>query len=626
MQTAQLFPYDKIRDGQSAFLNDVHDAVAKNKCLIAHAPTGLGKTAAALSPALEYALKNDLTVFFLTSRHTQHLIAVETLKQIRKKHGVKFGVVDIVGKKHMCSQEGADALFSSQFYEYCRSMKEQGGCRFYLNLKKEHGLSKDSAEFLEVMKSEPMDAEHLTSTAKKYNICPYEAAILAAQKAQVIIADYNHIFNPQIRENFLKKTAKALDDSIIIVDEGHNLPDRMRDMLTESISSISVERAIKESRKFSETEEQNFLIDFRDEMSRLAAGSQPEKIVRKEEVLSALKGYDFEKVMSQLEVAAEQIRESEKQSFIGSVAGFISAWKEGDDTGYARILCRKYSSRGEIVTLNYECLDPSIGSGRVMHEARSVILMSGTLIPTKMYKDTLGFPEGTIEKEYRSPFPQANRLPIIVPGVTTQFTKRTSEQYELLAAVCVASANEIPGNTAIFFSSYSMMNELYKHIYGKVNKAVFKEEQNLSSEGKKKLLQEFKRAYLQGGLLLAVIGGSFNEGIDLPGEFLNGVIIVGLPLTEPDLHTKKLIEYYDSKYKKGWDYGYVYPAFTKAMQSAGRCIRSGTDRGVMVFVDERYGWSNYYRCFPKELNPKITTHYKDYIKEFFSNTQKRLEL
>ena len=118
-------------------------------------------------------------------------------------------------------------------------------------------------------------------------------------------------------------------------------------------------------------------------------------------------------------------------------------------------------------------------------------------------------------------------------------------------------------------------------------------------------------------MLLAVSTGNFGEGIDLPGDFLKGVVIVGLPLEKPDLETKELIEYYEEKYGKGFDYGYIFPAITKCLQNAGRCIRSETDRGVIVFLDERFAWENYLRCLPIDMGFKITKMYEDRIGRFF---------
>ena len=140
---------------------------------------------------------------------------------------------------------------------------------------------------------------------------------------------------------------------------------------------------------------------------------------------------------------------------------------------------------------------------------------------------------------------------------------------------------------------------------------------NIPKDEKSKLLADFKMTFIRGGLLLAVVGGNFHEGVDLPGNLLSGVIIVGLPLGQPDLTTKQLIAYYDEKYRKGWDYGYIFPAFVKAMQCAGRCIRSENDRGVIAFIDDRYSWPKYYACFPKGYNPTITVNFSAAIKEFF---------
>jgi len=144
------------------------------------------------------------------------------------------------------------------------------------------------------------------------------------------------------------------------------------------------------------------------------------------------------------------------------------------------------------------------------------------------------------------------------------------------------------------------------------------EKQNLSKEEKEKILEEFKSNKDKGAVLLAVAAGNFGEGIDLPGDFLKGVVIIGLPLEKPDLETKELIDYYEEKYGKGFDYGYIFPAITKCLQNAGRCIRSETDKGVIIFLDERFAWENYHRCLPEDMDFKISKVYEDRISSFFN--------
>ncbi|MFQ5475193.1 MAG: helicase C-terminal domain-containing protein, partial [Candidatus Nanoarchaeia archaeon] len=93
--------------------------------------------------------------------------------------------------------------------------------------------------------------------------------------------------------------------------------------------------------------------------------------------------------------------------------------------------------------------------------------------------------------------------------------------------------------------------------------------------------------------------------------------VVGLPLQKPNLETNALINYYDKKFGKGWDYGYVFPAFQRTLQSAGRCIRSETDRGIVMFLDERYVWSRYASNFPKDWRMIVSRDYLSKIRDFF---------
>jgi len=597
-------------------IEDVHHAVSSGKNLIAHAPTGMGKTSAVLAPALAVALEKGLTVFFLTSRHTQHAIAVETLRLIKEKHNTKFSVVDMVGKKNMCARSEVEAFQSSHFYEYCKSLRDADNCDFYLNFRKDNRLTASSKNVLKFINSLPAHTEAVVNVSKQQLVCPYEIAAFAAKDASVIITDYNYIFNSKIRESFFRRNSKALKDAVIIVDEAHNLPGRVREMLTERLSTLILDRAIKEAEKWDEIGVKEFLAELSNGMLQLATA--PELEISKEQLLAVVERYDLNVVLERMGKAAETVREDEQQSLIGSVADFLSNWMGGGE-GFARILNVRESARGKTVVVSHHCLDPSVATKGVIEEAHSVVMMSGTLTPTSMYRDILGFPSDTVLKEYGNPLPRENRLSLIVKGATTKFSSRSAQQFMKIAEICADAASSIQGNLAIFFPSYFLMGQIHVYLHEKLSKKVFKEHQGMSKSAKQQLLKEFKQESLKGGVLLAVIGGSFSEGIDLPGNFLNGVVVVGLPFVQPDLCNKALISYYEKNFGKGWDYGYVFPAFTKALQSAGRCIRSETDRGVIVFVDERYTWPSYYRCFPSDLAPRTTAFYQQAINEFFAN-------
>ena len=242
-----LFPYEKIRKIQEDMLKEVADTVKNRANLIAHAPTGLGKTIAALGPCLKHAIDKHLTIFFLTSRHTQHKIAIDTLKAIKEKSNIKFKVIDLIGKRHMCLQPGIETLSSSEFSEYCKYQIENGQCNFYANIKSNNKLSFETESTIKEINSKISDVEEVKNICEKNKICPYEASCILGQKADVIICDYNHLLNPSIRENLLERINKDLGNGIVIIDEAHNLPDRIRNILSEQISTLVIDYAIKET-------------------------------------------------------------------------------------------------------------------------------------------------------------------------------------------------------------------------------------------------------------------------------------------------------------------------------------------------------------------------------------------
>jgi len=614
-----LFPYSKIREGQDNLVRAIHDAVENKKNIIVHAPTGIGKTAAVLSPALSYAVKNKLTVFFLTSRHTQHKIAVDTLKLIKEKFNQKITAIDLIGKRWMCPVKGADKLSSAQFVDYCKAQKEEGKCEFYSNTIKKNKLTVIAKKILsEIQNKLPLDVEDVIKLCSKEKLCPYELSLILANKADVIIADYYYLFNPLINALFFKKSKKNLENSIIIVDEAHNLGPRIRNLLTVKVSNWIIKYAIKEAKKFDKKELIGKLAWMQDVLVKLGADLNygEEKLVAKKEFADKInQHYDYDELTAELEFAAEEVLQKQKKSFLGQIGNFLSNWT-GQEEGFTRILSFKKIKNQPFLSLSYRCLDPSLVSKSIIDNAHSVIAMSGTLTPTSMYKDILGFGNAE-EKSYKNPFPLKNRLSLIIPKTTTKYSLRNEQQYKKISFLLSDIVKVVPGNCALFFPSYSLRDSVNKYFSLFCSRHTILEKPNLNKKEKESLLREFKEYKDEGAVLSAVINGSFAEGIDLPGDFLKAVIVIGLPLEPPDLETRELINYYDRKFGKGWDYAYILPAFIKAMQATGRCIRSETDKGVIVFLDERYRWRNYLKCFPPGFDIKVCERYKEKIKDFF---------
>ncbi len=628
------FPFDKIRPIQQELVDDVSTAISWKRHLIAHAPTGLGKTAATLGPAVTAALDKGHSVFFLTPKHAQHQIAIETLRKINERHKINVQVADLIGKKWMCSHGGVDKLTSKEFNEFCKGLRENEQCQFYnavFGTKSQ--LQGRAVQLLSDIKARgPLHAEELFSAAHE-DFCSYEIASLLGKDAQVVIADYYHIFQPAVRQYFLGRLRKELKNSILIIDEGHNMPSRVRDILSTRLNNFIIGRAAKEAKAFRFDDlavALNYLSDAFDNLEKSLLSSTFENYLKKDvfvnEVESA-SGLNYDDFASDLESAAIEIRKSAKKSFVGSVAEFLDKWS-GDDLGFSRIIRKKSSKSGKkFLEVSYNCLSPAISSGEVISQSISTILMSGTLVPGEMYRDLLGFPEDRTDlKNYPSPFPPQNRLVLIEPTTTTKFTARNTGEYKKIAEQCVGIVNSVPNNCAVFFPSYYIMQSVLPFFEQRVNKQAFIDKSDLTKQQRAELLGAFKNSAQKGGLLLAVQGGSMSEGIDLPGEFLKCAIVVGVPLANPDLATKSLIDFYDYKYNRGWDYGYIYPAMTRAIQAAGRCIRGPDDRGVVVFLDKRYMWGNYLKCIPPEWKPIATKLVAEKVKKFFSESSEKNQL
>ncbi len=612
-----FFPYQRIRAQQGELLQDIDTAFQQEKILLAHAPTGLGKTATALSVALYHALEKKKRVFFLTSRHTQHAIAVETLREIKQK-GVSFSSIDLVGKRSMCSQEIA-GLFGNDFNDFCKTIVGRGECEFYNNVRSKQQLTVEAKKAVsDLQKEAPMHNQEIMNFSREQHMCGYEIAIELAKKATVVIADYNYLFNPHIQQNFFNKLDLELNDVIVVVDEGHNLPSRVVDVLSSNLSSITIKNAVLEAKKFGYNgllfwlQELVRILNELGELSENDFGSK-ENLIAKNDFMSKVAAVvEYDELINELELAAEEVRRKQKKSYLGGVAAFLEAWK-GEDTGFARILTERESNYGPVTTLSYQCLDPRIITEPIFKQIYTGVIMSGTLTPLFMYRDILGITRA-VEKEYGSPFPPENKLSLIVPETSTKYNLRGDAMFKLIAEKCSELANFIPGNVAFFFPSYQLRDAIANHL--RCPKKLFFEKKEMSTEDKNTFLAEFKEYKNKGGILLGVSGANFAEGIDFPGDLLNGVVVVGLPLGKPDLYTKEIVKYYEEKFGKGWDYGYIYPAMSKCIQSAGRCIRSETDKGAVIYLDERFAWQNYYACLPRE-GLRVTKEYRNLLQEFF---------
>jgi len=637
-----LFPFSSIREEQRRMLEDVSKNVDQGGALLANAPTGIGKTAASLPPALAYGIKNGKTVFFLTPKHSQHHIVVETLKKIRDRYGRNIVSIDVIGKQWTCLFEGAIELGHTEFTAFCQAHKRNETCRFhnkvYDPVRKD--VTKEARAVVdEIRKKSPLHAEEILEICHKAEMCPYEISVLAGRSAQVVICDYYHLFHNHVRKALLSKMNKRLEDSILIVDEAHNLPERIRSLMSSNLTEYTLSNALKEARglrdESAESDIETIALILKNLIKDTKSAKGREVFVKKGELLSELAKetkLDIGSLVEGLEAFGERVLEfpNRYRSYAMSVASFLHDWDEKDETAHARILSTYSSQAGtKRFQIAVKCLDPAAYSSEVFSQAHASILMSGTLLPLEMYEAVLGLKKAVME-QYRNPFPPENRLVVLTHGITTKYTKRDEYMWNKISVILSRIISNVPGNVAVFFPSYDILKRINSMVRIS-RKEVLVEKQEMNKSQRHELYKRL--AYLSnantgtgrvdegpGGVLLAVQAGSFSEGMDFPGRMLDCVVVVGLPLEKPTLETEALINYYDFKFGRGWEFGYIFPAMNKSLQAAGRCIRSETDRGAIVLMDERFNWQNYRKCFPKDMKTVLTERPEEQVARFFSAT------
>jgi len=606
-----LFPFPEVRQKQDQLIEKVEEAVENKGSLVAHAPTGLGKTAGSITPALEYAKKNDKTVFFVTPRHSQHQIAIETVRKINERHNAGIKSVDVIGKSHLC--EGETGLRGSEGPECPRHSQ---------TFKESRELTDKAKQRIAQFSNQDLTAEQVKKRCR--DVCPYQILMHMISSADLVVADYFHIFHPGVREIVLEKSGLQLEDVVVIVDEAHNLPSRTRSLFSSSVTVSNLKKAKTEAETFGFYQEERFLEQLQRKVQKIARDklgqtSHEEKLEKQElkEVIETF--YSYDDLIVDLENIAEEVEEEQERSYCAGIAEFLDFWNGGDE-GFVRCIKRTRTSGGSReIRINYSCLDPQFSTKEPLNESHASILMSGTLTPQEMYVDLTGLKQEKTERvSFSSPFPEENELNLVIPTLTTKYEERDDSMKQKYAWYLSKSFEAVDGNCGVFFPSYAFMHQIKELLEPKTDRKIFVEDRAMDKEGKQEMLNDFaERKDEKDAVLFGVAAGSFGEGVDYPGEIMKAVFVVGLPLQRPDLETKELIDYYDTLFGKGWDYGYSYPAMNRAIQAAGRCIRSKTDRGVVVYMDERYDWSNYRKVLPPGKRLKSTRAPWKEIEEFF---------
>nr|MDO8134282.1 ATP-dependent DNA helicase [Candidatus Njordarchaeum guaymaensis] len=600
------FPYVSIRRYQDEFINAIYDAVKLGRHVAVAAASGLGKTVGVLSATLPFVRGNGLRILYIARTHKECDRAIEELKVIGERSHVSG--ISIRGRSEACFNKAisSHALDARTAMEICSEFKKRGLCNFYEKLRSKRS---DVEEALKRITARPTLFGEVTEICRNLNVCAYELSKLVIGKVDVAAMSYNYLFHDEIRHTIIKSFERPLSSYILVLDEAHNLPDIAVSLAGDRISTSTFKRAESEAGQFKFSSARRFIASTRrviEDIQQNIAGGEvalPAPILLKRIAEDhGMEPNRLESVLGSLHECGESIKLSllergrPPRSSIHRVASFLIKWLETSAReNYVHVLTKRKSGRRPTgfgpAYLEIVCLDPGQVTSHVLSSVHSSVSMSGTLEPIECYVDVVGLPKGTKGYLFDSPFPRENIKIVICKGVTTALSKRSSPMYQKLSARIAEAVNSTPINTGVFVASYDVLGGLMEAgLKNLVQKPLFVEESESTSTRNDALIELFRRsASSGGGVLLGVQGGRNSEGLDLPGDLLSTVVVVGVPYARPTPRVTASIDYYESKFpKKGKEYGYNVPAVRKAAQAAGRAFRSVDDRGVVVFLDHRF--------------------------------------
>lgn len=588
-------PYPTLRPGQEEIVAAVERVLAHEGHLLIEAPTGLGKTVAALLPALRFALAHDKRIFVLTAKTLQQEMAIQVLRLLNREES--FHSLQLRAKAKMCAN---DQILCHE--EYCTFARD-----YYSKL---HG-SGLTARLLESRTT--LLPDDIFAAARASEVCPFEVSLELSRHGQVVVCDYNYAFDPYVSLSDFHDDSD-LRDVILVVDEIHNLVDRGRGYFSPALSS---RQALAAAASMAQGREPVHVAGAR--LCRALAelvtdsvtaalgevgGDTPavEAPLPDESLWSMRASFD-EIFIDYLEYRRETSSFRADDPFVDLYFGFLRFLdgllrSEQDGEAFSHCLERQDEDR----RLRVVCKDPSRYLGRVINRTHATIGLSATLSPSEFYRDLLGFDRERLETlSLPSPFPEERRR-IVIDGSVSTLYRRRPENYPRIARRLSGFADRVPGNCLVLFPSYRFLDEVAARLTV-TRKRVLIQSPSSSDREREEILAHLRSALTGDVVLLAVAGGVFAEGVDYPGEMLRAVAVVGPCLPAVTLEQELLRRYYDERFERGFEYAFVVPGMTRVVQAAGRLIRSATDIGVIALFDERFVVSPYREHLPQDWLP-----------------------
>ncbi|HUF79031.1 MAG TPA: ATP-dependent DNA helicase, partial [Thermoanaerobaculia bacterium] len=583
------FPYPQVRPGQEAIVAAVETALGQREHLLLQATTGIGKTVAALYPALRHCLAHDKRLFVLTAKTLQQEMATQVLELLNREGA--FRALRLRAKAKMCAN--GQVLCHEEYCPYA----------------KDYQAKLQSSKILDRLLAHHayLDPDAVFEAARAAEVCPFEVSLELAGRVQVTVCDYNYAFDPYVSLGDFGPESD-LSDVVLVIDEIHNLVDRGRGYYSPELSAAAVVRATDAlrgepgplhrrlealCRELAQVVEGAVadLLDDGPEGDRAAETTLPE------DSLWRLRPRFDTAFVEYLEHQRETRSHRAEDPFVDlyfALLRFLNALMISDHAFSHLVERVGGDARWKVL-----CKDPSRFLGRTLNRCHSTIGLSATLSPPEFYRDLLGFdPERTATLSVPNPFPRENRRVVIDPSVATTYRDRPA-YYPRIGLRLAEFADSVPGNCLALFPSYAFLAEVAEHLEPAAKRVLVQRRASGDRE-REEILEILRTAILGDVLLLAVAGGVFAEGVDYPGDMLQGVAVVGPCLPALTLEQQLLRRYYDERFDRGFEYAFVVPGMTRVVQAAGRLIRSDRDRGVIALLDRRFLEGPYRHHLPEE--------------------------
>ncbi|AEF17872.1 DEAD_2 domain protein [Thermoanaerobacterium xylanolyticum LX-11] len=571
------FPYKDFRKGQKKLMASVYKSIESGKKLFVQAPTGIGKTISTIFPSLK-AMKKGLTskIFYLTAKTIARTVSEETFNTLRSK-GLKVKTLVLTAKEKICFNEKTECTPEA--------------CMFA----KGHYDRINDAIMDIFLNEDNFNRSKIEEYAQKHMVCPFELSLDLSLWSDVIICDYNYVFDPNVG---LKRFFQDKTDFTLLVDEAHNLVDRSREMFSAELFKkdfLSLKKEIKgESIKL-----EKVLSKINSIFLKLKKRCGEKGYFVTDEIFSDLNGY-----LRQFIGEVESFLSNERKSFVKDAIidlyfEVIRYLKVSDM--YDELYTTYVEKKSDDLKFKLFCLDPSKLLSETLRKVRSTVFFSATLIPITYYMSLLGGSREDYGVCLDSPFETKNRMILIADDVSTKYKDREKTLEEIVGYIHTTVSKE-NGNYIVYFPSYEYLNMVYEIYKEKSTGYLLKQKSTMKENEKDDFLRMFEDGQ-NGVLAFCVLGGVFSEGIDLTKDRLIGAIIIGVGIPQICLERDIIRDYFERKYGLGYEFAYLYPGFNKVLQSAGRVIRTEEDKGIILLIDERFLQKNYIRIFPKEWFP-----------------------